>query len=128
MNIYFACNLPSFLNLVFRGGKFENQLWQETQAFSETLEKMRHGPLPYARANNLGWGTSWNRPGEGLESSFQHWAERRPGIWVAATVEIPYAVVDGQTVTEDGARAFGHDLARAVRVYLATRGEKEYAP
>ena len=45
-----------------------------------------------------------------------------PGVWIAATLEIPYANVRGRPVTPDSARAFGRDLARAVQAYLEGRG------
>ena len=37
---------------------------------------------------------------------------------LATTLEIPYADVGGRPVTIDSARAFGRDLARAIRRYL----------
>ena len=37
---------------------------------------------------------------------------------MATTIEIPYANVGTTVVTADDARAFGHDLARALRGYL----------
>ena len=41
-----------------------------------------------------------------------------PGIGLATTFEIPYANASGQPVTADSARAFGRDLAKALRRYL----------
>ncbi|NQU44423.1 hypothetical protein HQ520_14125 [bacterium] len=46
-------------------------------------------------------------------------------------VEFPYAVVRGETVNAESARAFGHDLGRALHIYLkgkttgGTGGEAE---
>ena len=41
-----------------------------------------------------------------------------PGVKVAATVEFPYANAREHDVTPDRARAFGGDLAVAIREYL----------
>ena len=39
-------------------------------------------------------------------------------IRFTSTVEIPYAIVSGPPVTLEAVRAFGHDLARALRKFL----------
>ena len=44
-----------------------------------------------------------------------------PKVLFASTVEIPYADVAGTAVTPATARAFGHDLARAMRAYLESQ-------
>ena len=41
------------------------------------------------------------------------------GVWFAATLELPYANADGAAVTAQSARAFGRDLAEAIRQHLA---------
>ncbi|MGQ9733216.1 MAG: M14 family zinc carboxypeptidase, partial [Candidatus Zipacnadales bacterium] len=51
--------------------------------------------------------------------NFARWASEMPHIDFAVTIEIPYANASGQMVTQESARAFGHDLARAIRQYLA---------
>jgi hypothetical protein len=43
-----------------------------------------------------------------------------PGISLATTIEFPYANVSGGEVNAGSARAFGHDLAAAIRGYLET--------
>jgi hypothetical protein len=57
-----------------------------------------------------------------MERNSAGWFSRQPGIRWASTVEIPYANTGGaQPVTADGARAFGRDLAAAMRRYLESK-------
>ena len=87
--------------------------------FAQTLEKSRTGPLPYRAADNLAFGSAWNTAKNyraGL--NFSRWACQLPQIRFAAAIEIPYANASGQPVTAQTARAFGADLARALRQFL----------
>ena len=43
------------------------------------------------------------------------WTAKLQGIGLAASFEVPYADAAGLPVNADNARAFGCDLARAVR-------------
>jgi hypothetical protein len=67
----------------------------------------------------LPFGTAWNTgANSGGRVSFGRWAATIPDVWLASTIEIPYANASGQAVTAESARAFGHDLARAFYIYL----------
>lgn len=110
--------------IYFVGGPDE-RIWNEVGRFSEILEKVRTGPLPYKRENNLPFGQAWNKPANFATGiSFARWAGELPGVRVASTIEIPYANVHGQEVTDETARAFGRDLATAIRQYLETAEAK----
>ena len=94
-------------------------IWEAQSAFAKTLEAARTGPLPYHARDNLPFGKAWNTARNyGAGKSFSHWAGELPGIGLATTFEIPYANASGQPVTADSARAFGRDLAKALRRYL----------
>lgn len=54
--------------------------------------------------------------GEGR--SMAGWAAQIPGIDVACTVEVPYAVASGTTVAPDSAREFGGNLRRAIHLFF----------
>ena len=109
--------------IYFVGGPNEN-IWQEVGRFSEVLERVRTGPLPYKRENNLPFGQAWNKPANFTAGiSFARWAGELPGVRVASTIEFPYANVQGHEVTDETARAFGRDLARAIRTYLDAAAE-----
>lgn len=101
-------------------------IWGEVEKFAAILERNNSGALPYATANNLPFGQAWNvntnytskLTGKPL-CSCTRWAAQQPGIRAAATIEIPYANASGVVVDQVSATSFGHDLARAIRLYLA---------
>jgi hypothetical protein len=99
-------------------GTPNQKAWQETIELSRILEESQTGPLLYAARHNLPWGRSWNNSPPDDMRSFSRWATSLPGVQVASTIEFPYAVAGGQPVTPDAARAFGNDLATALRLYL----------
>ena len=106
--------------IYFVGGPDE-AIWKRVTDFCRILESSRTGPLPYHVTDNLPFGQGWNtEKNYGSGKSFSRWASELPGIDISATVEIPYANAGGEPVTPDSARAFGHDLARALRRYLET--------
>ena len=105
--------------VIYLVGSPDARIWHEQQRFGRTLERVLAGPLKYRAADNLPFGKSWNTArnfADGL--SFSRWAAGLPGIALAATIEIPYANASGCEVNPASARAFGHDLARAIRAYL----------
>jgi hypothetical protein len=106
-------------DIYFVGGR-DKEVWSRVERFSEILESVRTGPLPYSRGNNLPFGKGWNteqNTGPSLKS-FCAWASEEPGVSIATTIEVPYANSGGKPVTAESARALGGDLARALRVYL----------
>ena len=111
--------IKGFLNefIYFVGGQ-KNELWQETNAFSDILAANRHGPILFFRENNLPFGVDWNTGSEPGRKSFSEWASELPGIKVANTIELPYANALGVEVNPKNARAFGEDLAEAIYRYF----------
>ena len=104
--------------IYFVGSPYE-AIWRETTRFAGVLESVRQGPLPYHTTDNLPFGQGWNAgQSYGDGKSFGRWASELPDIGFASTIEIPYANASGAAVTLDSARAFGRDLATAVRTYL----------
>lgn len=106
--------------LIYFVGQQREELWLEQQRFSEVLEKHITGPLPFRASDNLPFGQDWN-----VESSYKlgtscaRWASMLPGARFVSTLELPYANASGSEVNAASARAFGADLARAIRAYLA---------
>ena len=89
------------------------------------LETIQTGPLVYRSKNNLPFGQGWNNKANYTAGKpFSHWAAELPGVRAATTIEVAYANAEGKTVTDDSARALGHDLARALRKYLQTDAPK----
>lgn len=98
----------------------ENQaIWARVSGFSQVLERVRRGPLPYQAADNLPFGQAWNTAANyGAGLSCAHWAQSLPGIELATSFELPYANAKGVVVDARSARAFGADLAAALREWL----------
>jgi hypothetical protein len=90
--------------------------WARILKFSDILEKDLRGTLPYQTANNLPFGDDWNVMRSG--ASCQEWMGTLDGMELATTVEFPYDNVEGVPVTAEAARAFGKDMAGALRKFL----------
>lgn len=105
--------------VIYMVGNANPAMWQQQVALGKTLEEVQQGPLVYRTSDNLPFGTAWNTRGNyGDLMSCTMWATQIEGIRLATSFEIPYANAAGRPVDADSARAFGRDLARAVRQYL----------
>jgi hypothetical protein len=104
---------------VYVVGAPDPEMWRAQQRFSDILESVNLGPLPYRVVDNLPFGTSWN-----IERNFAkgmpvvRWAATAMKAPLTVSMEIPYANAAGVTVEPDGARCFGHALAHALAIYL----------
>jgi hypothetical protein len=104
--------------IYFVGGP-DAAIWERVTQFAKILASVQSGPLVYKEGDNLPYGVDWNKgPDDPSLKSFGRWAAELPGIRVASTIETPYANAGGKDVTPDSARAFGRDVARAIRKYL----------
>lgn len=102
-------------------GSESEACWQEQIRFSDILEDTHTGDLPFRTEDNLPYGVAWNTAENyATGKSFGRWAGELPGVRLATAIEIPYANVGELDTSQDLARAFGHDLAAALRVYLET--------
>jgi hypothetical protein len=129
--------------VIYIVGSSNPATWQQQKEFAAILESVREGPrfgpdprlcggdvipaeagitaegLPYRAESSLPFGTAWNTAANyGQYKSCGRWAEEQPGVRLATTIEIPYANVGEVIMTADNARAFGRDLAGALRYYL----------
>jgi hypothetical protein len=105
--------------VIYLVGSANKNIRAEQQKFSGILEDIRTGPLLYKASDNLPFGKGWNTDKNyGKLKSSSRWASEIEQVRLAATIEIPYANVHGETVTTATARDFGRDLARAIRKYL----------
>ena len=108
--------------VIYIVGSQDPKNWGQQQLFGQILEMVRTGPLVYRASDALPFGQKWNT-GKNFElgPSAARWAATIPGVKLATTIEFPYANVAGGEVNATSARAFGHDLARAIRSYLESR-------
>jgi len=105
--------------VIYMVGNADPAMWQQQVALGKILEEVQRGPLVYRASDNLPFGTAWNTRGNyGDLMSCTMWATQIEGIRLATSFEIPYANAAGRPVDANSARAFGRDLARAVRQYL----------
>ena len=89
-------------------------------AFSEAIERVRTGPLPFVAADYLPYGQAWNTDANYERGrGFARFAEELPGVRLAGSIETPYANARGVEVNAHSARLFGRDLASAIARYLA---------
>ncbi|MCC5850657.1 MAG: hypothetical protein JJU29_21430 [Verrucomicrobia bacterium] len=83
--------------------------------FARLIVTQVRGPLPYRAADTLPHGTAWNVGSLTPASSFGRYASTvAPDTATVATMEFPYAEVEGHAVTAEGARAHGRAMARAI--------------
>ncbi len=90
--------------------------WQRSATrLGEIIERTQRGELAYSRSNDIPWGEDWN---SGDAPTSTRYIRGAFPVDFAATLEFPYALAGGKTVTAANAHAFGADLARAIAVYL----------
>jgi hypothetical protein len=108
--------------LIYLVGQRDERIWGEQCRFADVLEaacSRGAAGLPYDAAGKLPFGQAWNTSGNQKDGlGFARWAARQGGIRLASTIEVPYAEAGGAEVTADAARAFGRNLAAALRAYL----------
>lgn len=103
--------------------EFGEKSWQGLQRFGTILEKERKGTIPYRALNNLPFGISWNTSANKKTTNLRkccEWGATLPNVVFASAIEVPFANAEGAVVDTDSAKALGHDLARAIRLYLET--------
>lgn len=100
-------------------GSPDEAIWKEQQHFATLLEANNTSPLPYRTSSNLPFGQGWNKSATySAGKTCSRWAGEIEGVRLAATFEVPYANASGGTVTPESARAFGHSIAKTLRIYL----------
>ena len=102
-------------------GHGSQSIEREQRRFSEIIENLRTGPLPFSASDFMPFGTSWNTADNYKKGmSFSSWFAELPGIALSASFEIPYANAGGAEVNQQSARLFGRDLGTALAAYLRT--------
>lgn len=104
-------------------GTASEECWERQRRFSKILEAERKGPIPYVHAflwdiNHGQERVSARMEDPALLGSSLWAAMTLPNVVFATTLEIPYSNASGKVVDVDSARAFGHDMAHAIRVFL----------
>ena len=87
----------------------------EFRRFTGILAETQTAALRYDPANDIGHGVDWNI---GTNPTWCRHVREHTAARVVGTLEFPYALASGETVTADRAREFGRSLARAMLLYL----------
>jgi hypothetical protein len=107
--------------LLFPGRLRDEANWKRAEVFLRLLEESCEGDLKFILKDSNEF-TTWDGtvpPRDKPPSpSFATWARTLEGVHIGTVIEIPYANASGQEVNQDSARAFGHDIARALCRYL----------
>ncbi len=91
----------------------------EQERFSMLIEKNNAGELKYSHDNFLFYGQAWNKAKSFSKGrSFKDWSTEELNIPLSTSMEVPYSQVSGTILTTGNARAFGHDVAKAIHDYL----------
>ncbi|MEI7829113.1 MAG: hypothetical protein WCI31_05060 [Prolixibacteraceae bacterium] len=91
----------------------------QQRLFCSILKSTNKGELKISEKSFFPYGKDWNsaeKTTPGL--SFSKWSAQLEGVKLPISIEFPYANNEGQTITQENARAFGTDLARAIKKYL----------
>lgn len=107
---------------IFLVGNANPEIEQEQLEFAEILRRGQRGSLTFdTQQNFLRYGESWNS-GSNYEQGwpFSKWASsfHDKGLLFTTTLEFPYAVNLGQTITQENSREFGEDMIYAIAAYL----------
>lgn len=95
-----------------------NENWKRVKHFLECLEAVQTGPLGFSLKDSLSF-TSWSGSTRVvIPNTSSRWVRELPGVLFGTSLEIPYANASGKAVTAETAKAFGRDLARAMRCFL----------
>jgi len=87
----------------------------ELYRLAEILEASRTGELRFRADGTYPFGDGWNK---GTSATCGAYMRQQVARGLAATLEVSYALADGQTVTADNARALGRDVGRALALYI----------
>ncbi|MDP6778333.1 MAG: peptidase M14 [Candidatus Latescibacteria bacterium] len=105
--------------VIYQVGSRHEHMSQQQVRFSQILESVASGPLPFLAADFMPFGTSWNTAENYRDGrSFAGWVAELPGVALGTSIELPYATARGAEVKQASARGFGKDLGMALATYL----------
>ena len=100
-------------------GSSHARIASQQQRFSEVMEAVSQGPLPFSASDFLPFGQSWNTAANYTGGKgFSKWVSEIPDVTLGTGIEIPYANARGIEVNQESARSFGLDLGRGLDAYL----------
>ncbi len=103
-------------------GSSDLQIQTELDSFSTFLEKNTSSGLPFFSRDNILYGSKWH-----TEANYRNgqplafWAEKLPWQPLAASLEIPYAMVYSKIITPETARHLGLAIGKSIEEYLKSK-------
>jgi hypothetical protein len=105
--------------VIYLVGSPDKRIAVEQERFSEWLESVCAGPLPFSAGDFLPFGRSWNTSANYAGGkTFSRWVAELPEVALGTCIEVPYAHAGGIEVNQASARAFGKDLGKGLKAYL----------
>lgn len=105
--------------VIYLVGSADERVATEQKRFSDLLEAVSGGPLPFSAGDFLPFGQSWNTGANYAGGKgFPHWVAELPEVVLGTSIELPYANAGGIEVNQDSARAFGTDVGKGLTAYL----------
>lgn len=105
---------------LYFAGPSRRDVAERLRQFEEVFRMLPGRSAPFYKDDSMPFNDGWNTAKYyGDRQCFMLWAEKLPGVQLAATMEVPYAQIDEVTMTPDLARRIGRDLSRALRITLA---------
>jgi len=110
---------------IYLVGSADEGIAVQERRFSEILESVIEGPLPFDADCYLPFGEAWNvganyAGGKG----FKRWVCEQPTVVLGMAMEFPYANAGGAEMNQQSARLFGPDFGRALDRYLRVQNTK----
>lgn len=125
LDLHCPCLVGSGTETIYLVGTENTYAAGEQERFSQTLDSVSKGPLPFNHSDYLPVGKGWNKKKSFTGGkSFSQWTERLPDPVPSMVIEIPYACASGVEVDQTSGHLFGHDLGRALARYLQVIAHK----
>ena len=100
-------------------GSSDEKIAAQQQLFLSILKSTNNGELKISEKSYFPYGKDWNTAEKATPGlSFGKWSSQLEGVKLPISIEFPYSNNEGQTITQDNARDFGADLARAIKKYM----------
>jgi hypothetical protein len=100
-------------------GSGDEKIARQEKLFCQILKSVNKGELKVSEKMYMPYGTDWNTTEEYKEGvTFGKWASTIEDIRLPVSIEFPYAINEGQIITQENSRSFGIDLAEAIMKYL----------
>ena len=100
-------------------GSLDEKIADQQRLFCRILKSTNSGELKISEKFFFPFGKDWNSTEKATPGlSFSKWSAQLEGVKLPISIEFPYANNEGQTITQENARAFGIDLAKAIKKYL----------